>query len=132
MGRRAPPSTHKAQKAKAPLWGASRSCRERRTGRVRPCGAARPAPDSPQNPDSPVGFLDSCRGHGGNESRRLTSAGFFSLLLRGRSGDGVSAGIALVAFFPFLALRARRPRVTLRTFEATCESERCDERRYQG
>jgi hypothetical protein len=71
----------------------------------------------------------------------LTSAGFFtssswfSLLLRGRSGDGVSAGIALVAFVPFLALRtlrARRPRVTLRTFETTCESQRCDERRYQG
>jgi hypothetical protein len=64
----------------------------------------------------------------------LTSAGF-SLLLRGRSGDGVSAGIALIAFVPFLALRtlrARRSRVTLRTFEATCESERCDERRYQG
>jgi hypothetical protein len=62
------------------------------------------------------------------------SAGF-SLLLRGRSGDGVSAGIAflaLIACVPFFALRARRPRVTLRTFEATYESERCDERRYQS
>src|ERR1700682_2898375 len=59
----------------------------------------------------------------------------FSLLLRGRSGGGGSGGSALVSFLPriaFLALRARRPRVTLRTFETTCESERCDERRYQG
>jgi hypothetical protein len=67
--------------------------------------------------------------------RPAQAASFF---LRGRCSDRVTSGIALIALIafvtlvPFLALRARRPGVTLRTFEATCESERCDERSYQG
>jgi hypothetical protein len=67
--------------------------------------------------------------------RRVIPAGLSAslFLLRGRRSDRISPGIALIAFvalLPFLTLRplhAGRPGVTLRTFEAARESERCGE-----
>jgi hypothetical protein len=59
----------------------------------------------------------------------------FLLLLRGRNGDGGLGRERPCRLSRLCPLsRPARPEagITLRTFEATCESERCDEQRYQG
>jgi hypothetical protein len=76
--------------------------------------------------------------------------GWTPFLLCGRRSDRISAGIvfvalvslgtllahcAAIAFFAFFALRSlgtRRTWIALRTFKTSRESERCNQRTYQG
>src|SRR5450631_3797496 len=137
MGRRAPPSTHKALNSESPPFGAPAGVAGK-DGLGESARALAPLDRhlTAPKPGLTGGLPGLVQGPWGKRVPRVNVGGVFSLLLRGRSGDGVSAGIALVAFLaflaliallaliaiisfvsfiPFLALRARRPRVTLRT-----------------